>query len=507
MKTSIKKEDFIESISDALQFISYYHSENFIRSMREAYDKETSVPAKDAMLQILTSSKMSALGQRPICQDTGIVIAFIEVGMDVEWASDLSIEDMVNEGVKRAYTNQENPLRPSMVSDPAGKRQNTKDNTPAVTHVKLIQGDKVHISISAKGGGSENKAQFITLNPSDSIVDWVLKVIPEMGAGWCPPGVIGIGIGGSAEKAMLMAKESLMLPIDIQSLVNRGAKNKTEELRIELFNKINQLGIGAQGFGGLTTVLDVKIIDYPCHAASLPVALIPNCAATRHTHFILDGSGPAHFKIPDLNIWPQDIWAAQKEAKKINLDAFDKDSIKDWKEGDLLLLSGKLITARDGAHKKIADLLKKGETLPKEINFKNKFIYYVGPVNAVRNEVIGPAGPTTATRMDPFMEMMLNELGIMGTIGKAERGEEAVQAIKKYKSVYLSAVGGAAYLVSKAIISSKVAAFPELGMEAIYEFEVKDMPVMVSVDSHGKSIYAEAPLRWKNKSIPLKVSL
>ena len=506
MKTVIKKEDFIESISDALQFISYYHSEDFILSMREAYEKETSMPAKDAMLQILTSSKMSAMGQRPICQDTGIVIAFIEVGMDVEWVSDLSIEDMVNEGVKRAYTNKDNPLRPSIVSDPAGKRQNTKDNTPAVTHVKLIQGNKVHVSVSAKGGGSENKAQFTTLNPSDSIVDWVLKVIPEMGAGWCPPGVIGIGIGGSAEKAMLMAKESLMLPIDIQSLVNRGPKNKTEELRVELYNKINQLGIGAQGFGGLTTVLDVKIIDYPCHAASLPVALIPNCAATRHTHFILDGSGPAHFKIPDLNNWPQDVWAAQKDAKRVNLDTIDKASVKEWKEGDLLLLSGKLLTARDGAHKKIADLLKKGEALPKEINFQNKFIYYVGPVNAVRNEVIGPAGPTTATRMDPFMEMMLSELGIMGTIGKAERGEEAIHTIKKYESVYLSAVGGAAYLVSKAITSSKVVAFPELGMEAIYEFEVKDMPVMVSVDSQGKSIYLEAPSRWKNKSIPLKLS-
>ncbi|MSQ81295.1 MAG: fumarate hydratase, partial [Candidatus Methylopumilus sp.] len=421
--------------------------------------------------------------------------------------SDLSIEDMVNEGVKRAYTNQDNPLRPSMVSDPAGKRQNTKDNTPAVTHVKLIKGDKVNISISAKGGGSENKAQFTTLNPSDSIVDWVLKVIPEMGAGWCPPGVVGIGIGGSSEKAMIMAKESLMLPIDIQSLIKRGAKNKIEELRIELYNKINQLGIGAQGFGGLTTVLDVKIIDYPCHASSLPVALIPNCAATRHTHFILDGSGPAHFKIPDLSIWPKDVWAAQKEAKRINLDSIDKLSVKDWKEGDLLLLSGKLLTARDGAHKKISDLLKKGEPLPSEINLKNKFIYYVGPVNAVGNEVIGPAGPTTATRMDQFMEMMLGELGIMGTIGKAERGQETIQTIKKYESVYLSAVGGAAYLVSKAITSSKVVAFPELGMEAMYEFEVKDMPVMVSVDSRGKSIYSEAPSRWKNKSIPLNVSM
>ena len=502
----IKKEDFIESIADALQFISYYHSEDFIFSMREAYEKEKSIPAKDAMLQILTSSKMSAMGRRPICQDTGIVVAFVEVGMDVQWQTNLSVEEMINEGVKRAYTNQDNPLRPSMVSDPAGKRQNTKDNTPAITHVKIIKGDKVHISISAKGGGSENKAQFTTLNPSDSIVDWVLKVIPEMGAGWCPPGVLGIGIGGSSEKAMLMAKESLMLPIDIHELVDRGARNKIEELRIELYNKINQLGIGAQGFGGLTTVLDVKIIDYPCHAASLPIALIPNCAATRHTDFILDGSGPAQFKIPNLNIWPQDVWSAQKEAKKVNLDTITKDLIREWREGDLLLLSGKLLTARDSAHKKIADLLEMDEKLPSEINLKNKFIYYVGPVNAVRDEVIGPAGPTTASRMDKFMRMMLKELGILGTIGKAERGDDAVKLIKEYQSVYLSVVGGAAYLVSKAIKSSRVIAFPELGMEAMYEFEVKDMPVMVSVDTSGKSIYSEAPARWKNKSILIEPS-
>jgi fumarate hydratase class I len=499
----IKKEDFIESIADALQFVSYYHSEDFISSMREAYEKEKSIPAKDAMLQILTSSKMSALGQRPICQDTGIVIAFIEVGMDVTWLSDLSIEEMVNEGVKRAYTNKDNPLRPSMVLDPAGQRQNTKDNTPAITHVKIIKGDKVHVSISAKGGGSENKAQFTTLNPSDNIVDWVLKVIPEMGAGWCPPGVIGIGIGGSSEKAMLMAKESLMLPIDIHALFERGAKNKIEELRIELYNKINQLGVGAQGFGGLTTVLDVKIMDYPCHVASLPVALIPNCAATRHTHFILNGSGPAHFKIPNLDTWPKDIWSPQANAKRINLDSINKESIKEWKEGDLLLLTGKLITARDGAHKKIADLLKRGESLPAEINLKDKFIYYVGPVNAVHKEVIGPAGPTTANRMDQFMEMMHGKLGILGTIGKAERGKEAIQIIKKYESVYLSAVGGAAYLISKAIASSKVIAFPELGMEAMYEFEVKDMPVMVSIDTNGLSIYSESQAQWKNKSIPI----
>lgn len=501
--TLIKKGDFIQSITDALQFISYYHSEDFISSMGEAYKKEKSIPAKDAIFQILTSSKMSALGQRPICQDTGIVIAFIEIGMDVTWLSDLSIEEMVNEGVKGAYTNKDNPLRPSMVSDPAGQRQNTKDNTPAITHVKIIKGDKVSVSISAKGGGSENKAQFTTLNPSDSIVDWVLKVIPEMGAGWCPPGVIGIGIGGSSEKAMLMAKESLMLPIDIHALLERGAKNKKEELRIELYNKINQLGIGAQGFGGLTTVLDVKIMDYPCHAASLPVALIPNCAATRHAHFILDGSGPAYFKIPNLDAWPSDTWSPQKDAKRVNLNSINKELIKDWKVGDLLLLSGKLITARDSAHKKIANLLKRGETLPTEINFKDKFIYYVGPVNAVHNEVIGPAGPTTANRMDQFLEMTLGKLGILGTIGKAERGEEAIKIIKKYESVYLSAVGGAAYLVSKAITSSKIIAFPELGMEAMYEFEVNDMPVMVSTDTKGHSIYSEFQTRWKNKFVPI----
>jgi fumarate hydratase class I len=501
--TLIKKDDFVESIADALQFISYYHSEDFIYSMREAYEREQSITAKDAMLQILTSSKMSVLGKRPICQDTGIVIAFIEVGMDVTWLSDLSIEEMVNEGVKRAYTNKENPLRPSIVSDPAGRRQNTNDNTPAITHVKIIKGSKVHISIGAKGGGSENKAQFTTLNPSDSIVDWVLKVIPEMGAGWCPPGVIGIGIGGSSEKAMLMAKESLMLPIDIHKLVERGTQNKIEELRIELYNKINQLGIGAQGFGGLTTVLDVKIIDYPCHAASLPVALIPNCAATRHIHFILDGNGPAHFNIPNIDAWPKDSWSPQTDAKRINLNLINKESIKNWKEGDLLLLSGKLISARDGAHKKIADLLKRGESLPVAINLKDKFIYYVGPVNAVLNEVIGPAGPTTANRMDQFMEMMCGQLGILGTIGKAERGEEAIQIIKKYESVYLSAIGGAAYLVSKAITSSKIIAFPELGMEAMYEFEVNNMPVMVCIDTKGKSIYSESQAHWKNKSIPI----
>lgn len=499
--TTIKANDFIESISDALQYISYYHSPDFIKAMALAYRNEKSVPAKDAMLQILTNSKMSALSHRPICQDTGMVVAFIEVGMNVKWDAKQSIEEMVNLGVKRAYENKENPLRASMVSDPAGKRVTTRDNTPAITHVKLVQGNKVKVSIAAKGSGSENKAQFTVLNPSDSIVDWILEKIPKMGAGWCPPGVLGVGIGGSSEKAMLLAKESLMAPIDIQDLIKRGPSSKTEELRIELYDKINALGIGAQGYGGLTTVLDVKILDYPTHAASLPIAIIPNCAATRHIHFELDGSEAAKLTPPNLDLWPKESWTPNINAKKIDLQNIVQKDLMSWRAGDLLLLSGKLLTARDAAHKKIARLLKNKENF--SVDLKNKFIYYVGPVNAIANEVVGPAGPTTSTRMDQFMEMILS-LGILGTIGKAERGEEAVQEIKKHKSVYLSAVGGAAYLVSKAITSSKIIAFPELGMEAIYEFEVKDMPVMVSVDSTGESIYIEAPNQWKNKSIPLK---
>jgi len=497
----IRSQDFIQSISNALQYISYYHSSDFIKAMTSAYRNEQSIPAKDAMLQILTNSKMSALGHRPMCQDTGMVVAFIEVGMQVQWDSNQSIEEMVNKGVSHAYLNRDNPLRASMVSDPAGKRINTKDNTPAITHVKLVQGNKVSVSIAAKGGGSENKAQFAILNPSDSIVDWILEKIPQMGAGWCPPGVLGVGIGGSAEKAMLLAKEALMKPIDIQDLINRGPNTRIEELRIELYNKINALGIGAQGYGGLTTVLDVKIQDYPSHAASLPVAIIPNCAATRHVHFELDGKGEADFVPPNLDLWPKESWSPHTNVKHIDLQKITKEDIKNWKVGELLLLSGKLLTARDAAHKKIAKLLDSSEKLP--VNFTNRFIYYVGPVDPILNEVTGPAGPTTANRMDQFLAMMY-DLGIMGTIGKAERTEEAINEIKKHNSVYLSAVGGAAYLVSKAITSSKVVAFPELGMEAIYEFEVENMPVMVSVDEKGKSIFSEAPKQWKNKSIPIR---
>lgn len=497
----IRSQDFIHSISNALQYISYYHSPDFIKAMSLAYRNEQSVPAKDAMLQILTNSKMSALGHRPICQDTGMVVVFIEVGMQVQWNTNQSIEEMVNKGVSQAYLNRDNPLRASMVSDPAGKRINTKDNTPAITHVKIVQGNKVNVSIAAKGGGSENKAQFVILNPSDSVVDWILEKIPQMGAGWCPPGVLGVGIGGSAEKAMLLAKEALMEPIDIQDLINRCPNTRIEELRIELYNKINALGIGAQGYGGLTTVLDVKILDYPTHAASLPVAIIPNCAATRHVHFELDGHGEANFIPPDLDLWPQESWSPQANVKHVDLQKITKEDLKGWKVGELLLLSGKLLTARDAAHKKIAKILDSHEKLP--VDFTNRFIYYVGPVDAVSNEITGPAGPTTANRMDQFLAMMYG-LGMMGSIGKAERGAGAVHEIKKHNSVYLSAVGGAAYLVSKAITSSKIVAFPELGMEAIYEFEVQNMPVMISVDARGESIYEYALNHWKNKSISLK---
>jgi len=497
----IRSRDFIQSISSALQYISYYHSPDFIKAMTLAYQNEKSIPAKDAMLQILTNSKMSALGHRPMCQDTGMVVAFIEVGIEVTWDSNQSIEEMVNQGVSQAYLSEDNPLRASMVRDPAGKRINTTDNTPAITHVKLVQGNKVSVSIAAKGGGSENKAQFVILNPSESIVDWVLEKIPQMGAGWCPPGVLGVGIGGSAEKAMLLAKEALMQPIDIQDLIKRGPISRIEELRIELYDKINALGIGAQGYGGLTTVLDVKILDYPTHAASLPVAIIPNCAASRHVHFELDGQGEANLIPPDLNIWPEESWSPKTNIKHIHLQKITREDLKDWKVGDLLLLSGKVLTARDAAHKKIATLLASKEKLP--VDFKDRFIYYVGPVDAVANEVTGPAGPTTANRMDHFLPMMYS-LGMMASIGKAERGDEAIHVIKNHNSVYLSAVGGAAYLVSKAITSSKIVAFPELGMEAIYEFEIENMPVMVSIDARGESIHRDAPKYWKNKSIPLK---
>ncbi|MFW5432241.1 MAG: fumarate hydratase [Methylophilaceae bacterium] len=502
--STIKQSDFIQSIADALQYISYYHPEDYIQALGEAYQREESPAAKDAIAQILTNSRMCAEGKRPICQDTGIVVAFVKVGMDVQWDKDvkaksdstMDIEQMVNKGVRQAYLLPENKLRASIVENPAGKRVNTKDNTPAVIHVSLVTGNKIEVKIAAKGGGSENKAKLAMLNPNDSVVDWILEVVPKMGAGWCPPGMLGIGIGGSAEKAMLLAKESLMAPIDIHELKARGAKNRLEELRLEIVEKVNNLGIGAQGLGGLTTVLDVKILDYPTHAASLPVAIIPNCAATRHVHFELDGSGVAELTPPDLSTYPEVHWAPSTSAKRVNLDTISKVETVTWQAGETLLLSGKVLTGRDAVHKRIASMLEKGEKLP--VDFTNRFIYYVGPVDAVRDEVVGSAGPTTATRMDAYTDVMLNA-GLIGMIGKAERGESAIAEIAKQHAVYLTAVGGAAYLVSKAIRAAKVVAFEELGMEAIYEFEVVDMPVTVAVSADGASIHTSGPALWKEK--------
>ncbi|WP_019882580.1 MULTISPECIES: fumarate hydratase [unclassified Methylophilus] len=495
----IKTQDFIESVADALQYISYYHPEDYIQALAAAYEKEASPAAKDAIAQILTNSRMCAEGKRPLCQDTGIVVAFIKVGMQARFEGDMTVEEMVNEGVRRAYLHPDNMLRASIVNDPAGGRKNTKDNTPAITHIEMVAGDKVEVQVAAKGGGSENKSKLAMLNPNESIVDWVLEVVPEMGAGWCPPGMLGIGIGGSAEKAMLLAKESLMASIDIQELQARGAQNRIEELRLELYEKVNQLGIGAQGLGGLTTVLDVKILDYPTHAASLPVAIIPNCAATRHVHFTLDGSGVAELTPPNPDVYPDVHWAPSPQAKRVNLETVTRAETQAWKTGDTLLLTGKILTGRDAAHKRIQTMLANGEPLP--VDFTNKFIYYVGPVDAVRDEAVGPAGPTTATRMDSYTDMMLNT-GLLGSIGKAERGEEALVEIAKHKSVYLMAVGGAAYLVSKAIKKSRVLAFEELGMEAIYEFEVVDMPVTVAVSADGESVHQTGPAQWK-KTIAL----
>jgi fumarate hydratase class I len=499
--TTILQEDFIQSIADALQYISYYHPKDYIQALGRAYEAEKSPAAKDAIAQILTNSRMCAEGKRPLCQDTGIVVAFIKIGMNVQWEAELDIEQMVNEGVHRAYMLPENKLRASIVSDPAGKRANTKDNTPAVVHVSIVAGSKVDVQIAAKGGGSENKAKLAMLNPNDSIVDWILDVVPQMGAGWCPPGMLGIGIGGSAEKAVLMAKESLMAPIDMYELkakaYNKETLNRIEELRLEIFEKVNDLGIGAQGLGGLATVLDVKILDYPTHAASLPVAIIPNCAATRHVHFELDGSGVAELETPDLNDWPNVHWIPSEASLRVNLDTITQADIQTWKPGQTLLLNGKLLTGRDAAHKRIATMLDKGETLP--VDFTNRFIYYVGPVDAVREEAVGPAGPTTATRMDSFTEMMLSKVGLLGMVGKAERGAETIASIAKHKSVYLTAVGGAAYLVSKAIKKAEVLAFADLGMEAIYEFTVQDMPVTVAVDCTGNSVHTTGPAEWKEK--------
>jgi fumarate hydratase class I len=497
--TTIREADLISSVADALQYISYYHSPDFIQAMGRAYELEQSPAARDAIAQILTNSRMCAEGHRPICQDTGIVTVFVKVGMNVRWDATRSLEEMINEGVRRAYNDADNRLRASIVADPAGKRGNTKDNTPAVIHVELVPGDGVDVTVAAKGGGSENKSMFEMLNPSDSIVDWVMSVVPHMGAGWCPPGMLGLGIGGTAEKAMVMAKESLMETIDMPELKARGPRTKLEELRIEIYDKVNALGIGAQGLGGLTTVLDVKIRDYPTHAASLPVAMIPNCAATRHAHFHLDGSGPAILAPPSLDTWPQVAWAPDTQVKRVNLDALTRAEVASWKPGERLLLKGRMLTGRDAAHKRICALLDAGQPLPDGLSFEDRVIYYVGPVDPVRDEVVGPAGPTTANRMDRFTETMLEKAGLIAMVGKADRGPEAVEAIRKHRSAYLIAVGGAAYLVSKAIAGSRVVAFPELGMEAVYEFDVKDMPVTVAVDARGENLHESGPKRWAGK--------
>ena len=505
--TVIKQDDLIQSVADALQFISYYHPVDFIQAMHEAYLREESPAARDSMAQILINSRMCATGHRPICQDTGIVTVFIRVGMDVRWTgATMSVDDMINEGVRRAYNLPENVLRASILADPAGARKNTKDNTPAVIHYSIVPGDKVEVDVAAKGGGSENKSKMAMLNPSDSIVDWVLKTVPTMGAGWCPPGMLGIGIGGTAEKAAVMAKEVLMEHIDIHELKARGPQNKIEEMRLELFEKVNQLGIGAQGLGGLTTVLDVKIMDYPTHAASLPVCMIPNCAATRHAHFVLDGTGPAELEAPDLSAYPEIVWEAGPSARRVNLDTLTPEDVQSWKPGETVLLNGKMLTGRDAAHKRMVEMLNKGETLP--VDLKGRFIYYVGPVDPVRDEVVGPAGPTTATRMDKFTEQVLAQTGLMGMVGKAERGPAAIEAIRKHQSAYLMAVGGAAYLVSKAIKAAKVVGFADLGMEAIYEFEVQDMPVTVAVDAQGTSVHNTGPKEWQARigKIPVVVA-
>ena len=496
----VTKADLIQSIQDSLQFISYYHPPDFIAALAEAYEKEESPAARDAIAQILVNSRMCAEGHRPICQDTGIVNVFMSVGMDVRFETDVSLDDMVNERFRRSYGRSDKELRASVLAHPAGQRINPKDNTPAVIYTELVPGDKFDFHVAAKGGGSEAKARFVMLNPADSIVDWVMKTVPTMGAGWCPPGMLGIGIGGTAEKAMLLAKRSLMDPIDIHDLQERGPSNRIEELRLEIFDKVNSLGIGAQGLGGLTTVLDVKIMDYPTHAATLPVALIPNCAATRHIHFVLDGSGPAEMEVPDLDDWPDITWEAGPNSRRVNLATVTAQEVQTWKPGETVLLSGKMLTGRDAAHKRIRD-----QGLPDGVDLKGRFIYYVGPVDPVGDEVVGPAGPTTATRMDDFTEMMLEQIGILGMIGKAERGPVAIEAIKKHKAVYLMAVGGAAFLVSKAIRSSRVVAFEDLGMEAIHEFVVEDMPVTVAVDSRGVSVHQTGPREWQGRigKIPL----
>ena len=503
---TIEPEHLIQSVADSLQHISYYHSADFVEAMTRAYEREQSASAKDAIAQILINSKMAAEGHRPICQDTGIVVAFVKVGMGVHWNTGDSLQDMINEGVRRAYLDPQNPLRASVVDPPWGQRINTKDNTPAVVHTELVEGDTVDVTIAAKGGGSENKTKLGILNPGQNLVDWVLETMPKLGAGWCPPGILGLGIGGSPEKALVLAKESLMDPIDIQNIEENGPSTPTEKLRLELYEKINRLGIGAQGLGGLTTVLDVKIKQFPTHAASLPIGLIPNCAATRHIHFTLDGSGPAELPVPSLDTWPR-IVRDNSNAKRVNLDSLEPKDVRKWKIGETLLISGKILTGRDAAHKRMIEYFDRGEQLPNGVNLNNRFIYYVGPVDAVGAEAVGPAGPTTATRMDMYTDRLIQETGLIGMIGKAERGPEAIAAIKRHGVVYLIAVGGAAYLVSKAIRSARVVAFEDLGMEAIYEFEVEDMPATVAVDSSGESVHAVGPQKWRKIISELPVAI
>ena len=495
--STIREDDFIQSIADAFQFISYYHPSDYIKALTEAYEREESPAAKDAMAQILVNSRMCAEGHRPICQDTGIAVVFLKIGMNVKWETTQSIQELVDEGVRRAYLDPDNVLRASILNDPAGARKNTKDNAPAVVHMEVVPGNTVDVIVAAKGGGSENKSKFVMLNPGDNIVDWVIDTVPSMGAGWCPPGILGLGIGGTPEKAMLMAKSAIMDPIDIYELKARGPSSTAEKLRLELYERVNALGIGAQGLGGLTTVLDVKVKDYPTHASSKPVAMIPNCAATRHAHFVLDGSGPAELTPPSLNDWPEIALAGDAGARRVDLNSLSKQEVVTWKAGDQILLSGKLLTGRDAAHKRLVEMISVGEDLP--VDFTNRFIYYVGPVDPVRDEVVGPAGPTTATRMDKYTEPLLAKTGLIGMVGKSERGPTAIASIGKHGAVYCIAVGGAAYLVSKAIRSAKVLAFPELGMEAIYEFDVKDMPVTVAVDSSGNSVHSSGPAEWRAK--------
>ena len=504
--TVIKAENLIDSVADGLQFISYYHSRDFVEAMVAAYEREESDAAKDAITQILINSKMAAEGHRPICQDTGIVVVFAKIGVGVQWDTDRSLQSMIDEGVRRAYLNPENPLRASVVDPPWGFRKNTQDNTPAVVHTELVAGDKVDITVAAKGGGSENKTKLTILNPGQNLVDWILKTLPEMGAGWCPPGILGVGIGGSPEKSVVLAKESLMDPIDIQEIMQRGPNTPTEQLRVQLYEEINKLGIGAQGLGGVTTVLDVKVKEYPTHAASLPVSIIPNCAATRHVHFTLDGSGPAQFSPPPMSIWP-DLVQDHSNSRRVNLDTLTKEEIRDWSIGESLLISGKILTGRDAAHKRMVDLFDRGENLPEGVDLENRFIYYVGPVDAVGDEAVGPAGPTTATRMDMYTDRVIRETGLLGMIGKAERGAEGIAAIKRHQAVYLIAVGGAAFLVSKAIRSARVIAFEDLGMEAIYEFEVVDMPVTVAVDTQGNSVHTAGPQKWRKIMSDLPVAV